>query len=57
MTPHNTSQEELLKELQTSAAGLSSQEAQQRLERYGENKLAEKRRRQISSGFWTSLRM
>ena len=45
MTPHNTSQEELLKELQTSAAGLSSQEAQQRLERYGENKLAEKRKK------------
>lgn len=45
MTPHNTSQEELLKELQTSAAGLSSQEARQRLERYGENKLAEKRKK------------
>ena len=45
MTPHNTSQEELLKELRTSAAGLSSQEARQRLERYGENKLAEKRKK------------
>ena len=43
MTPHNTSQEELLKELQTSAAGLSSQEARQRLERYGENKLGGKK--------------
>ena len=46
MTPHNTPQEDLLKELRTSLeAGLSSQEAQQRLGQYGENKLAEKKKK------------
>lgn len=46
MTPHNTPQADLLKELRTSLeAGLSSQEAQQRLGQYGENKLAEKKKK------------
>ena len=46
MTPHNTPREDLLKELRTSLeAGLSSQEAQQRLGQYGENKLAEKKKK------------
>ena len=46
MTPHNTPQADLLKELRTSLeAGLSSQEAQQRLGKYGENKLAEKKKK------------
>ena len=46
MTPHNTPQEDLLKELRTSLeAGLSSQEAQQRLGQYGEHKLAEKKKK------------
>ncbi|MFR8066065.1 MAG: calcium-translocating P-type ATPase, PMCA-type [Acutalibacter sp.] len=46
LTPHNTPQEDLLKELRTSLeAGLSSQEAQQRLGQYGENKLAEKKKK------------
>ena len=46
MAPHNTPQADLLKELRTSLeAGLSSQEAQQRLGQYGENKLAEKKKK------------
>ncbi|MCU7653274.1 calcium-translocating P-type ATPase, PMCA-type [Acutalibacter sp. LFL-21] len=46
LTPHNTPQADLLKELRTSLeAGLSSQEAQQRLGQYGENKLAEKKKK------------
>ena len=52
MTPHNTPQEDLLKELRTSLeAGLSSQEAQQRLGQYGENKLAEKKKKTNLQGF------
>ncbi len=46
MTPHNTPQEDLLKELRTSSeVGLSSEEAQQRLGQYGENKPAEKKKK------------
>ena len=49
MTPHNTPQADLLKELRTSLeAGLSSQEAQQRLGQYGENKLAEKKKKKTN---------
>ena len=46
MTAHNTPQEALLQELSVTAeAGLSSQEAQRRLAEYGENKLAEKKKK------------
>ena len=46
MTAHNTPQEALLQELfVTAEAGLSSQEAQRRLAEYGENKLAEKKKK------------
>ena len=43
MTPHNTSQEELLKELQNLRGWPFQPRGRQRLERYGENKLAEKK--------------
>ena len=46
MSPHNTPEETLLRELGTSAeTGLSSQEAQARLERYGANKLTESKKK------------
>ena len=46
MTAHNTPQEALLQKLSVTAeAGLSSQEAQRRLAEYGENKLAEKKKK------------
>ena len=46
MTAHNTPKEALLQELSVTAeAGLSSQEAQRRLAEYGENKLAEKKKK------------
>ena len=46
MTPHSISQEALLKELGTSAeSGLSQQEVQQRLAKYGENKLAQRKKK------------
>ena len=46
MTPHSISQEALLKELETSAeSGLSQQEVQQRLAKYGENKLTQRKKK------------
>ena len=46
MSPHNTPEETLLRELGTSAeTGLSGQEAQARLERYGANKLTESKKK------------
>ncbi|MGI6256022.1 MAG: calcium-translocating P-type ATPase, PMCA-type [Acutalibacter sp.] len=46
MTPYNCSRKDLLQELSVTAeAGLSQQEAQARLDRYGENKLAEKKKK------------
>ena len=46
MSPHNTPEETLLRKLGTSAeTGLSGQEAQARLERYGANKLTESKKK------------
>ena len=46
MTPYNIPREALLQELSVSMdAGLSQQEAQSRLEKYGANKLAEKKKK------------
>ncbi len=46
MTPHSEKLTELLAELETSPEkGLSSEEAVRRLEKYGENKLAEKKKK------------
>lgn len=46
MAPHSKSKDELLTELQTSMEkGLTNQQVQERLERYGENRLREKRKK------------
>ena len=46
MTPHTISREDLLQELSVSPErGLSAQEAQERLAKYGENKLTEKKKK------------
>ncbi len=46
MTPYNSSREALLQELSVSMeSGLSQQEAQTRLEKYGANKLSEKKKK------------
>ena len=46
MTPHNTTQEALLRELSVAPeTGLSQEEARARLTQYGENKLAEKKKK------------
>jgi len=44
---HRLNPDEVLEKLQSSAKGLSSEEAQQRLERYGPNELIEKRRKPL----------
>ena len=42
---YNKKVEELYKELNTSISGLTEEEASKRLERYGENKLAERKKK------------
>ena len=55
MNPYTISREDLLKELSVSPErGLSTQEAQERLAKYGENKLTEKKKKRTFSGSSTS---
>ena len=48
---HTKSGEEVLSELDTPLGGLTSQEAENRLEKYGENKLREPDKCRLSYGF------
>ena len=45
--PYAVTAEELAKDLSSSPQGLSSQEVQARLERYGPNRLAEKKKKTL----------
>ena len=49
--PYAVTAEELAKDLSSSPQGLSSQEVQARLERYGPNRLAEKKKKTLMARF------
>ncbi|MBE6613052.1 MAG: ATPase, partial [Ruminococcaceae bacterium] len=56
MTPHSTKLEELLLSLGTSEAGLTAEEAASRLEKYGANKLREKKKKTIVQKFFDQFK-
>lgn len=57
MAPHSKSKDELLTELQTSMEkGLTNQQARERLERYGENRLREKRKKTTLQRFFDQFK-
>ncbi|MGI6435517.1 MAG: calcium-translocating P-type ATPase, PMCA-type [Syntrophomonadaceae bacterium] len=57
MTPHNTSIDEVLRQLQVAPHnGLSSAEAAQRLAQYGPNQLKSKKKKTIIQRFWDQFK-
>ena len=57
MIPHNDSVESILKELDTNnTRGLSAAEASERLAKYGENKLKEKKKKSMIQKFFEQFK-
>ena len=49
---YQRTQDDILTELESSASGLSEEQAEERLERYGENKLAEAKKTTVLQRFF-----
>ena len=53
---YQRTQDDILTELESSASGLSEEQAEERLERYGENKLAEAKKTTVLQRFFQQLK-
>ena len=53
---YQRTQDDILTELESSASGLSEEQAEERLERYGENKLAEEKKTTVLQRFFQQLK-